>query len=130
LRAWPETVAQIETIYKKGHEGQDFEAIAVDNRLVFYDALFYGLADKAPLSMWSLSNSPGNHAEMTAPLVATSGPILLINHYEDYKPFFQQDFSILIELEPLSIELGGAKRRELKVWVGYNYNPIEKARSL
>ena len=130
LRAWPETISQIEALYKEGHGNSAFEAIAVDNRLVFYDATYYRLADKAPLSMWTLSNSPGNHAEMTSPLKAMKGPVLLINHYQNYEPFFREDFSTLIELEPLSIDLGGGKQRDLKVWVGYDYAPVDRARAL
>lgn len=134
LRAWPETTQQIQTLYAQGYNGEAFEAIATDNRLVFYDLTYYGLGKTAPLYMWRLSVIPGNHAEMTRPLPASQtsyrDPVLLINHYEDYEPFFREDFERLIELPPLKIELGGGKTRHLKLWAGYGYKPSSKARSL
>lgn len=130
LRAWPNTITRIEALYEAGYDGQAYEAIAIDNRLVFYDATYYGLPDKAPLKMWKLSNTPGNHAEMTQPLEVNEGPILLLNHYEGYSRFFEEDFSKLIELSPLSIPLSGGKTRDLRVWVGYGYTPTQKARKL
>jgi len=128
-RGWPETIQAIEDIYNQGHDGKTFGGVATDNRLVFYDALYYGLTDTAPLSMWKLSPAPGNHAEMTRPLTRTENPVLLITYYEDEDELYYEDFEKLIPLDPIDIDLGGGKRRQLNVWAGYGYTPPSIARS-
>jgi len=34
LRQWPETAQIIEDIYAKGHEGRDYETLAIDKRII------------------------------------------------------------------------------------------------
>jgi len=51
LRAWPETAVQIEALVKDG----DYDSVATDNRLVFYDLNHYGIG-ATPLQMWRLNN--------------------------------------------------------------------------
>ena len=128
-RAWPETVRVIEKIYAQGHEGNEFSGVATDNRLIFYDTLYYGLNETAPLSMWKLSPAPGNHAEMTNPLSHAEEPVLLITYYKDRDDLYYEDFERLVPLEPIDIDLGGGKRRQLNVWAGYGYTPPSTARS-
>lgn len=128
-RGWPETVQTIEDIYAQGHEEQSFSGVATDNRLIFYDTLYYGLTETAPISMWKLSPAPGNHAEMTHPLARTKKPVLLITYYEGRDDLYYEDFERLVPLEPIDIDLGGGKRRQLNAWAGYGYTPPSKARS-
>lgn len=128
-RAWPETVQVIESLYTKGYDGQAFSGVATDNRLVFYDTLYYGLIETAPISMWKLSPAPGNHAEMTHPLQRTEKPVLLITYYDGRDELYYEDFERLVPLEPIDIDLGGGKRRQLKTWAGYGYTPPKTART-
>jgi len=128
-RGWPETVSTIAKIYAEGHDGNEFSGVATDNRLIFYDTLYYGLNDTAPISMWKLSPAPGNHAEMTNPLARTEKPVLLITYYTGQDELYYEDFEKLIPLEPIDIDLGGGKRRKLNVWAGYNYTPPTTPRS-
>ncbi|MGB0907655.1 MAG: ArnT family glycosyltransferase [Maricaulaceae bacterium] len=128
LRAWPETKTTLEGIYKAGHEGQKYEAIAFDKRIIFYDLLYYGLDGVAPMRMWLYRSHPENHAELTKPLAATSSedaPILIVNYYDIYEEQLREDFARLEALPPLDIDLGGGKRRQLNVWAGYGYTPTK-----
>ncbi len=126
MRGWTDTVAAIEARFKAGHEGQPYQAIAMDNRLVFYDAQYYGLRETAPFYMWMLQKGPLHHAEMTYPLTPQSGsPVLIINYYNNNIPFLQEDFARLDRLPDIDLDLGGGKRRRLNVWAGYDYSPTE-----
>ena len=123
VRAWPETVAVLADQVTMGHEDVPFEAIAFDRRINFYDARYYGLGDAAPLKMWLYRSHPENHAELTEPLAKGDGPFLIVNYHEIYEDELREDFIKLIALSPLDIDLGGGKRRQLKLWVGYGYEP-------
>ena len=126
MRGWTETVNHIEDRFAAGHDGQVFQAIAMDNRLVFYDAEFYGLRETAPFYMWMLQKGALHHAEMTYPLSSKQGaPILLVNYYHNYQTFFEKDFARLDPLEDIVIDLGGGKTRHLKTWAGYDYTPTD-----
>ena len=123
LRKWPETVKTIEAIYAKGHEGRAYETLALDKRIIFYDLNYYGLAEKLPMKMWMYDAAPANHAELTYPLPAQEGPILILNYYSQYEDELREDFKRLERLPDLDIDLGGGKRRLLRVWAGYGYSP-------
>jgi len=123
LRAWPETVKVLEDVIAEGHDGKSYQIIAADKRIIYYDLKYYGLEDTLPLKMWMYKADPENHAELSAPLGPTSGPVLVINYYSDYVDEMQSDFDRLVPLPPLDIDLGGGKRRQLKLWAGYNYTP-------
>jgi len=111
LRQWPETAQIIEDIYAKGHEGRDYETLAIDKRIIFYDLKYYGLAEKLPMKMWMHEAMPANHAELTYPLSAQDGPILIINYYDHYEDELTEDFKRLERLPDIDIALGGGKRR-------------------
>ena len=123
LRKWPETVKIVEDIYAKGHEGRAYETLALDKRIIFYDLNYYGLAEKLPMKMWMHEAVPANHAEMTYPLPAQEGPILVLNYYGHYEDELHEDFRRLERLPDIDIDLGGGKRRVLRVWAGYGYTP-------
>ena len=152
MRGWPETKARLVQTIMVGHEGQNFTAIAVDNRLTFFDLLYYGIeADTGlPLRMWLDTNHAVHHAEATAPLSATDGPVLLVNYFIDcagetdakydecigdihdrgkltYAEKFRADFKRLEELPTLKFDLGGGKIRTYRLWAGYGYIPTDKA---
>ena len=126
LREWPATVAALEAVIAKGHDGVNFEIVATDKRIVFYDLNYYGLQETLPLKMWMLHSAPTNHAELRAPLRQMSGPVLLIQYDDNHLKWMQQDFERLEALPPLDIELGGGKRRVLNLWAGYDYSPTER----
>ncbi len=123
MRVWPETVIVIEEIYAQGHDGQAYTFIAFDKRIIYYDMVYYELGKTAPFKMWMYQNHPIDHAELTAPLPATKGPVLIINYYGHYEDELREDFARLERLPDLDIDLGGGKRRVLKVWAGYDYTP-------
>lgn len=125
LRAWPETVQVLEERFDKGHEGKSFTTVAADKRIIFYDLLYYGLAEKAPLKMWMYQTHPVHHAELTSPLTKQDGPVLVINYYPNYVDEMREDFERLIPLEPIKIDLGGGKTREWSLWAGYGYTPTQ-----
>ncbi len=155
VRGWPETEAIIVETVKAGHDGNAFTAIATDNRLVFYDLLYYGLERDTglPLRMWRNTNRISHHAEATASLLASEssdGPILIINYYRDcedvpkdefracvqavhaqdkltYAEKLTADFKRLEKLPMLELDLGGGKTRKLNLWAGYGYTPTNKA---
>lgn len=125
LRKWPETVKVVEDIYAQGHQGKAYETLALDKRIIFYDLNYYGLAEKLPMKMWMHEAAPANHAELTYPLPAQDGPILILNYYDHYEDELHEDFVRLDRLEDIDIDLGRGKRRQLRVWAGYGYTPTK-----
>lgn len=126
MRGWPATVEAIKIAFAKGHDGQAFETIAMDNRLLFYDSVYYGLEETAPVRFWQLTAYPKHHAHLTRPLLKGSGePILLVNFHKNFEGYFKEDFTRLEPLAPISIDLGGGKKRELNLWAGYGYTPTD-----
>ncbi|MEE9348307.1 MAG: glycosyltransferase family 39 protein [Robiginitomaculum sp.] len=131
LRGWEATQLAVERALSAGHEGQSFSALATDNRLHFYDLKYYGQTYYAvdghpPLKMWLRRAHAHNHAEATQPLLASGAdalPVLIINKYPDYEAMFRDDFTRLERLGEIDIDLGGGKRRRLKLWAGYGYAP-------
>lgn len=123
LRAWPATVKVLEGRLAAGHEGIGFTMAATDKRILYYSLNYYGLQKTTPLKMWMLGVTPQNQAEFTAALPAQEGPVLIINYHADKVDEMQADFERLVPLEPLDIDLGGGKRRTLKLWAGYGYVP-------
>ena len=154
VRGWPETQTLLTSVVKLGHKGQNFQAIATDNRLVFFDLLYYGIETDTglPLRMWLNTSHAFHHAEATAPLRASTpdqGPILIVNYFKDcwekipedvqkctdethargkqtYEEKLQDDFERLEELLPLKLDLGGGKTRTYRLWAGYGYTPTTK----
>ena len=131
LRGWPETVATVSQYAQSGHQGKTFTAVATDNRLVFYDLYYYGIENRTglPLRMWLHTARANNHAEATAPLTPSSAqdsPVLFLNYYRNYGEKLREDFARIYELQPIEIDLGGGKIRNLKVWAGYGYTPTDK----
>ncbi len=126
VRAWPETVSALKSVVDKGHEDLSFEAVAMDKRIIFYDLSYYGLDEAVPLRMWLNKSYPENQAEVTHPLPASDGPILIVNYFDkEYQDELNEDFVRLIPLDDLDIDLGGGKRRTLKLWAGYGYTPTQ-----
>ena len=123
LRKWPETTKIIEDIYDQGHNGLSYQSLAIDKRIMFYNLTFYGLAKKHPLKMWMYKASPSNQAELSHPLPAQAGPILILNYHENYEDELRADFKTLKRLSDINIALGGGKKRKLRVWAGYGYTP-------
>ena len=121
--SWPETVSAVENIIDKGHNNSSYKFVAIDKRTVFYSLFYYGLNDKLPLRMWTFGKNPLSHAEMTYPLQSQDGPILLLNYYNQDELLLKSDFENLVRLPDLNIDLGGRKRRILRVWAGYGYTP-------
>ncbi|MCF6219502.1 MAG: glycosyltransferase family 39 protein [Robiginitomaculum sp.] len=155
VRGWPETESIIARAANAGHEGRNFTAIATDNRLVFYDLLYYGIEKDTglPLRMWRNTSYINHHAEATASLAASTvadGPILIVNYYRDcedgpaaeftnciarvhahgkltFAEKLREDFIRLEKLPPLTLDLGGGKTRKLNLWAGYGYTPTDKS---
>jgi len=125
LRQWPETVKQIENVYTKGYKGQAFTDIAFDKRIIFYDSLYYGLSNTAPIKMWMYRRHPENQAELQYPLAPQKGPVLVVNYYSDYEDELRTDFTRLDRLPDIDIALGGGKRRVLRLWAAYGYRPTQ-----
>lgn len=128
-RGWVETVQAVNDSVLAGYQGERYLTITTDNRLVFYDLNYYGqtaLDDgfPVPLKMWLHTNRANNHAEATQPLPASpGGPILIVNYYDDYEDEFREDFTRIERVGDIDIDLGGGKRRQLKLWAGWGYTP-------
>jgi len=75
------------------------------------------------MKMWMYEAAPANHAELTEPLAAQTGPILILNYYDHYENELREDFAQLERLQDIDIDLGGGKRRKFRVWAGYDYTP-------
>lgn len=125
LREWPATVSYLEEVIARGHDGQAFETVATDKRIIFYDLKYYGLEETLPLKMWMLHASPENHAELKYPLPKIKGPVLVIQYDDNHTVPLSEDFSRLESLPLLDVELGGGYRRQLKLWAGYDYSPTQ-----
>ena len=116
LRAWPETAEAVNARLAQG----DYAYVAADNRLVFYDLNYYDVGE-TELAMWSLNASPAHHANLTRALPDTDAPILILSYHHNFEDYFREDFETLIELDPIKINLGPGKYRELKLWRGTGY---------
>ena len=155
VRGWPQTESMIVNAVKSGHDGKAFTAIAADNRLVFYDLLYYGIETDTglPLRMWRETSHITHHAEATATLgqnQVQDGPVLIVNYYRDcedepeaefaaciasvhargkltFAEKLGEDFERLEKLPMLELDLGGGKTRKLNLWAGYGYTPTDKA---
>ncbi len=126
LRGWPATVETLSDIYQQGHEGNAYRAVAMDKRIHFYALNYNGILETAPLYMWLYrSHADNNHAEISHPLPAGEAPVLLVNYHQkpEYLEAFSEDFSRIEALPPLDVDLGGGKRRQLRLWAGYGYTP-------
>jgi 4-amino-4-deoxy-L-arabinose transferase-like glycosyltransferase len=155
VRGWPQTERMIANTANAGHEGKAFSAVATDNRLVFYDLLYYGIEQDTGLDlrMWRNTSRINHHAEATASLRASKmqdGPVLIVNYYRDcedetqdkvaacigrihergkltYAEKLRADFARLEKLPPLILYLGGGETRRLNLWAGYGYTPTDKS---
>lgn len=116
-RAWPETVEAIRAHFASG----DYDAVVVDNRLMFYDLLYYGLPDTAPLYMWRFEPRLNNHAELTSALPQDDRAVLIISYYAGYADYFARDFETLTPLAEINIALGGGKTRRLYTYAASGY---------
>jgi hypothetical protein len=116
LRAWPETAEAVKTRLTQA----DYAYVAADNRLVFYDLNYYGTG-KTELAMWSLNASPAHHASLTRALPNTDQPVLILSYHHNFENYFKEDFDTLTELDPIQINLGPGKMRDLKVFRGTGY---------
>lgn len=116
-RAWPETVEAIRAKYA----ADDYQVIAVDNRLVFYDLLYYGLTDTAPLYMWLFEPRANNHAELTHALPRDDRSVLILSYHATYGDYFARDFNTLTPLGEIEIVLGGGKTRRLYTYAASGY---------
>ncbi len=123
LRQWPETTKVIKDIYDEGHIGLKYQSLAIDKRIIFYNLTYYGLAEQLPLKMWMYKAAPSNQAELSHPLAAQAGPVLILNYHENYEDELRADFQRLERHADIDIDLGGGKRRKLRVWTGYGYTP-------
>ena len=126
LRAWPETTAQIRQVFDAGHEGSPFETITADQRILFYDINYYTRSAPLPLTILMPNGTAKHHAHLTSALPAQEGPILVVNYYKSSQEALRSDFERLEPLAPISLDLGGGKKRELKLWAGYGYRPKGK----
>ena len=135
LRAWPETADTVKARLAQS----DYAYVAADNRLVFYDLNYYlphldrrrnkflrmvKIAqpwEPTKLTMWSLNASPAHHASLTRALPDTDKPVLILSYHHNFEEYFHDDFDTLKELDPIIIDLGPGKTRELKVWRGTGY---------
>ncbi len=121
LRAWPETAAQIEARASDG----DFDIIATDNRLVFYDLNHYGVGER-PLQMWRLNHTPKHHADLTRPLDEGTTKVLLVSHHRNFENYFREDFETLLPLAPIEIALGPRKTRTLYLYEATGYKQTRR----
>jgi len=121
LRAWPETAARVKV---KAAE-KDYDFIAVDNRLLFYDLEHYGVGD-TPLRMWSLNAAPKHHADLTRPLPEGQGTVLLVSYYENFIPYFYEDFANITALGSVNIPLGPKKTRRLYFYEASGYSRTKR----
>ena len=117
LRGWPETIEAIEQSYGEG----DYAAVAVDNRLLFYDLTYYGIEDTAPLFMWRYEPRLNSHAELVQALPEDDRRVLLVSYFETYDPYFRRDFEQIEQIGEINIDLGGGKQRRLKTYAASGY---------
>ena len=123
VRAWPETV---EALAARA-EDVGAQTVAVDNRITFYGLDHYGLGERVPVAMWQMEAVPHNHAELTRPLVEGAGePMLFVNYHTVHRARVEADFAEVEVLEPLRVELGGGKVRELELLLVSGYRRAER----
>ena len=118
VRGWEATVdgvaARADAISAK--------TVAIDNRITFYALDYYGLDAAYPLRAWQMGAQPDHQAERTHPLLeGAEEPILFVNYHREHLDRVRADFAVLEPLEPVRVELGGGKVRELNVYRAEGY---------
>jgi 4-amino-4-deoxy-L-arabinose transferase-like glycosyltransferase len=125
-RGWEASAAAISA---EARAQGKLSAVMVDNRLLYYDLAYYwrGGRAPAPLRMWQLEESPGNSAEMSAPMTPAYGArTLIVMASPSYRDFIFEDFETAHGAGELSIPLGGKKIRKLDLAVGSGFAPAPR----
>jgi len=107
----------------------DFSAIAVNNRFLYYAISYYGRRElkspaTPPLKAWLLSPQPQNQAETAAPLTVASGQRVLGVAYEGaWRNEMMADFATISSREIASVYLDRKHKRRLDLFVGEGFSP-------
>lgn len=124
-KGWEETT---DMVLERAAREPNLDAIAVNNRFLFYSLAYYGrdaFANGAPpLRSWLLMEDPQNQAETVAPLTPQQGRRVLLVAYEGWRRTeMQADFRTVTNLEIVSTRLDRKRRRRLEMFVGEGFAP-------
>ncbi len=126
-RSWDDTAHAVRAAYERGHDGDVYAIVAVDNRLLFHGLEYYGREDPLPLRMWLRYADAKSHAEARAPLTTDdAGPVLIVNEREGELERIRGDFERLVRVGEADIDLGGGKARTLEFFAGYGFAPVPR----
>lgn len=122
-KGWEETT---QLVLERAAREDGLEAIAVNNRFLFYSLAYYGreafASGAPPLRSWLLMEDPQNQAETVAPLTET-GRVLLVSYEGWRRAEMQADFARTENLEIVSTRLDRKRRRRLEMFVGEGFAP-------
>lgn len=126
-RGWEQTAREVQAVYEAGWNGEDYVAVAADNRLLFYELGYYLREAPPPLRMWLRYAHADNHAELDAPLAPpVEGPVLVINERVRERTRIFADFAEMETAARLSIPLGGDRVRALELLAGEGFAPLAR----
>ncbi len=109
-----------------------YEAIAVNNRMLFYALAYYGRdyfadPDAPKLTAWLLAATPQNQAEAEAPLTPQRGGRVLAVAYEGWKEReMKADFARTYGDEIISIGLDPRHKRRVRMFTGEGFRPAPR----
>jgi len=124
VRGWEEIGKYVEVRANGGIDGQPYTAVLVNDRLTYGELLYYAPDMAVPLTMWDANGVPENHFELMDPFTADLDGNVLIVARGNGAEHIASAFARARELEPLSVQIGGGRTRDYRLFVVNDYQGI------
>ena len=127
LRGWKETANTLLSLTPG--TGENFAALAFDDRMTFYTTTYYGRhRDHPPLTMWLPHDRPGHQAELESPLPEKpGGPVLLAYRFEGNIPPGRADFKTTTPLKTYKVRLDNQRQRTYHLFIARGHDRQSRA---
>jgi hypothetical protein len=125
VRGWEEIGKYVEVHANAGLDGQPFTAVLVNDRLTFGELLYYAPDLHVPLTMWDANRVPENHFELMDPFTPNLDGNVLIVARGRRAETIASEFADARELDPLSVEIGGGRTRDYRLFAAHSYVGVQ-----
>lgn len=122
-RGWVETVRSLSDIADQ----HGARAIMVDERENWHGLDFYGQGVLTmPVYTWQRYRTAKSYADLHPLPEDAAGPVLIASVRKRFRPHICADFGRIVALDPLAIPLGGQSQRQFHLYLGYEYQPLNR----